>query len=153
MMFSIEQALQRCGVAAQIQHLDSSTRSVADAARTIGCAEGQIGKSIIFRGLQSRQAILVVACGTNRVDEQRLAAAAGEEVELAGADFVRQETGYVIGGVPPIGHRQPIRTFLDTDLLQFEQVFVAAGTPRSIIQLSRKQLLDLLPDAIQTAVT
>ena len=97
-------------------------------------------KSLVFKGQHSNKPILVVASGTNRVNERRLSELAGEPVEKADADFVRQRTGFVVGGVPPIGHAEHIDTFIDEDLLQYEKLWAAAGTPHAVFELTPAEL-------------
>ena len=89
----------------QVVEFDASTRTAAEAAAAIGCTVAQIAKSLIFRGEESQRPVLVVASGACRVDETKVAAAAGETIARADADFVREMTGFAIGGVPPVGHR------------------------------------------------
>ena len=100
----------------------------------------QIVKSLVFRGSRTGKPILVLASGVNRVDEKRLGELAGEPVGKADADFVRKQTGFAIGGVPPVGHAAPIETYVDADLLQFEEVWAAAGTPRAVFRLKPQDL-------------
>jgi prolyl-tRNA editing enzyme YbaK/EbsC (Cys-tRNA(Pro) deacylase) len=120
--------------------LPQSTRTAADAAKAIGCEVGQIAKSLVFRAIESGSAVLVIASGTNRVNESAIAAAIGEPIGKADADFVRARTGFAIGGVPPIGHPEPIRTFIDEDLLRFDRIWAAAGTPNAVFELSPADL-------------
>jgi prolyl-tRNA editing enzyme YbaK/EbsC (Cys-tRNA(Pro) deacylase) len=137
----VQEALRERGVEARVRELPASTRTAADAAAAIGCAVGQIAKTLVFRRLADDQPILVVAGGGNRVDERRLAELAGGPVAKADADFVRQRLGYAIGGVPPVGHGQPIVTFVDEDLLVLETVWAAAGTPHAVVPLTPAELV------------
>lgn len=136
----VQNMLKERGFSAQVVELPDSTRTAVEAANAIGCTVAQIVKSLIFRGKQSDTAILAVASGTNRVDEKRLRELAGETIEKASADFVRQHTGFAIGGVPPLGHSQPLKTFIDEDLLQYDEIWAAAGTPHAVFQLTPKDL-------------
>src|SRR5262245_15554813 len=111
----IQETLQKQGFACEVVELPGSTRTAQDAAKAVGCEVAQIVKSLIFRGKDSHQPILVVASGSNRVNEQRLAELISEPVEKPDADFVREKTGFSIGGVPPIGHPEKLRTFIDED--------------------------------------
>lgn len=122
-----------------IEHSES-TRTAQEAADRAGCALGQITKSLIFRGKTSGKPILVLTSGANRVDEKLLAGYSGESVGRADADFVREVTGFAIGGVPPLGHLKPMEIFLDEDLLQYETIWAAAGTPNAIFELTPSQL-------------
>lgn len=139
----VQAALTARGFSFEIQELADSTRTAAEAAATIGCTVAQIAKSIVFRGKQSNRAVLVVASGTNRVDEMAVAVLLGEKLGKADADFVRTETGFVIGGVPPAGHDKPLPTFIDEDLLTFDEIWAAAGTPFAVFRLDPKALADL----------
>ncbi len=124
------------GLESRVVELPQSTRTAADAAKAIGCQVGQIAKSLVFRASESGNAVLVIASGTNRVNETTIAAAIGEPIGKADADFVRARSGYAIGGVPPVGHATPMRTFIDEDLLRFDRVWAAAGTPNAVFELS-----------------
>src|SRR5947208_1610711 len=119
----VQNALAEMGYDYQVQELPQSTRTALEAAQAISCQVAQIVKSLIFRAKQSGQAVLVVASGSNRVNEKKLAARLGEPIERATPDFVREQTGYAIGGVPSLGHANPLLTFVDEDLLQYAQVW------------------------------
>lgn len=136
----VQNLLKESGFSARVVELPDSTRTAVEAANAIGCTVAQIVKSLIFRGKQSDTAILVVASGTNRVDEKRLRELAGETIEKANADFVRQRTGFAIGGVAPLGHSEALKTFIDEDLLQYDEIWAAAGTPHAVFQLTPKDL-------------
>ena len=112
--------------------LAASTRTAEEAAHAIGCAQGQIVKSLLFKTRRSGRPILVLASGPIRVDTRKLRALVGEKIGRASADFVRTHSGYAIGGVAPVGHPQPLTTFIDESLLQYEQVWAAAGTPHAV---------------------
>jgi prolyl-tRNA editing enzyme YbaK/EbsC (Cys-tRNA(Pro) deacylase) len=118
-----------------IEHAES-TRTAQEAADRAGCELSQIVKSLIFRGKTSNKPILVLTCGANRVDEKRISKYAGESIARADADFVRSVTGFAIGGVPPIGHNQPMETYLDEDFLPYPTIWAAAGTPNAIFELT-----------------
>jgi prolyl-tRNA editing enzyme YbaK/EbsC (Cys-tRNA(Pro) deacylase) len=120
--------------------MDKTTRSAQDAARAVGCEVGQIAKSLVFKGATTRQAVLVITSGSNRVDEKKLSERIGEPVLKADADFVRQQTGFAIGGVPPVGHAQPIAIFIDEDLLTYSEIWAAAGTPQAVFRLTPQEL-------------
>jgi prolyl-tRNA editing enzyme YbaK/EbsC (Cys-tRNA(Pro) deacylase) len=138
-----QDALNRLGFSFQVVELPQTTRSAKDAAAAIGCSVEQIVKSLVFRGAVSGKPLLVVASGSNRVDESLLAAACGEPVAKADADFVQQETGFAIGGVPPAGHIQPIATFVDQDLLQLVEIWAAAGNSNAVFKLTPQTLVGL----------
>src|ERR1700733_7887974 len=127
----------------EVLEFDASTRTAADAAEAIGCEVAQIAKSLIFRGARSGEAVLIVASGVDRVDEKKAAAAIGEPIARADADFVRETTGFAIGGVPPVGRKtQPI-VLIEESLLGFEQIWAAAGTPNAVFRLTPSDLVEL----------
>jgi prolyl-tRNA editing enzyme YbaK/EbsC (Cys-tRNA(Pro) deacylase) len=122
-----------------IEHAES-TRTAQEAADRAGCELGQIVKSLIFKGKDSGKPILILASGPNRVNEKRIAEYAGEPIVKPDADFVRSVTGFVIGGVPPIGHAEKMETYLDEDFLQYPTIWAAAGTPNAIFELKAEDL-------------
>jgi prolyl-tRNA editing enzyme YbaK/EbsC (Cys-tRNA(Pro) deacylase) len=136
-------ALAAHGMADRVVQMAATTRSAAEAAAAIGCGISQIAKSLVFRTRQGGQPVLVVACGSNRVDEARLAALLGEPVQRPDATFVRDATGYAIGGVPPFAHARPLRTLIDRDLLALDPIWAAAGTPFAVFRVSPDELLTL----------
>jgi Cys-tRNA(Pro) deacylase len=135
-------AAQQQGLAIEVhEHVDGA-RTAADAAAAIGVDVGQIVKSLVFR--VDDEVVLALVSGPNRLDEGRLAAASGgEEVRQAKAEVVRSATGYAIGGVPPFGHATELRTFVDEDLLAYDVVWAAAGTPRHVFPVAPDDLLRL----------
>lgn len=139
----VQQALGRFGLALQVVELAASTRTAAEAAQSIGCTVAQIAKSLVFRTQTSNRPVLVIASGTNRVNEARLSELVGEAIGKADADFVRQRTGFVIGGVPPVGHVEALQTFVDEDLLQYGEIWAAAGTPHAVFRLLPPQLVQI----------
>ncbi len=136
----IQNLLREQGYPYTVIEYAESTRTAQEAAQRAGCALGQIVKSLIFRGQISGKPILVLTSGANRVNEQRIAAYVGEPVVRADAEFVRNVTGFAIGGVPPIGHAQPMETYIDEDFLQYPTVWAAAGTPNAIFELKTEDL-------------
>jgi prolyl-tRNA editing enzyme YbaK/EbsC (Cys-tRNA(Pro) deacylase) len=139
----VQDALLAHGLDLQVLELPSSTRTAVEAARAVGCDVGQIVKSLVFRGVHSGSPVLLLVSGSNRVNEQAVAGVLGEPIGKADADFVRQHTGFVIGGVPPVGHSQKLRTLVDEDLLQYDQIWAAAGTPNALFQLRAQDLLKI----------
>jgi prolyl-tRNA editing enzyme YbaK/EbsC (Cys-tRNA(Pro) deacylase) len=137
----VQGALRALGVACQVVELPASTRSAAEAAQAIGCSVEQIAKSLVFRGLSTDRPVLAVVSGANRVDEERLGELIAEPVAKADADYVRQRTGYAIGGVPPVGHAESLLCLIDEDLLQYDAIWAAAGTPRAVFRLTPADLL------------
>ncbi len=138
----VQRALDDLGVEGEVRVLPGSTRSAEQAAATIGTTVARIAKSLVFRGQTSGEPILVVASGANRVDEAAVAGTVGEPVSLASPAFVRDRTGYAVGGVPPIGHDPPIRTLLDGDLFDHPEIWAAAGTPRAVFATTADTLLE-----------
>ena len=134
-------ALRAAGLPAEgVRELDASARTAPEAAASVGCELGAIVKSLVFRGAATDEPALVLVSGDNRADEARVAAELGEEVRRADADYVRAVTGFAIGGVPPLGHPAPLRTLVDEDLLRFDVVWAAAGTPRAVFPVGPARL-------------
>jgi prolyl-tRNA editing enzyme YbaK/EbsC (Cys-tRNA(Pro) deacylase) len=136
----VQEALNQRGVKLRVVELPASTRSAPEAAEAIGCHVGQIAKSLVFRRRRSGTAVLIIASGSNRVNEKKMAELLGEPLEKASAEFVAEHTGFAIGGVPPVGHASPLDTFLDEDLLQYDVVWAAAGTPNAVFSLRPEEL-------------
>ena len=136
----VQDALAAAGVAATIVEYDVPARTSAEAAAVLGCTVAQIAKSLVFRA-SSGTAVLVVASGANRVDERKVAAHVGEAIGKADAAFVRECTGYAIGGIPPLGHATALTTLIDRDLLQYDVVYAAGGTPHAMFPLPPAELV------------
>lgn len=140
----VQRVLREAGWAGEVVRLDASARTAAEAAAALGCTVAQIAKSLIFKGRLSGSHVLVVASGSNRVDEAMVAAMIGEAIGKADADFVRERTGYAIGGVAPVGHAMPPRhTLVDPDLCRLDPLWAAAGHPHIVFRLSYGDLLRL----------
>jgi prolyl-tRNA editing enzyme YbaK/EbsC (Cys-tRNA(Pro) deacylase) len=139
----VQNKLIELGYPNRVVEMSDSTRSAAEAAQAVGCGVEQIVKSIIFKAGSSGKAVLVAASGSNRVDEKKVRALLGETIKKADADFVRQQTGYAIGGVPPLGHANPSIVFIDQDLLQYAEIWAAAGTPFAVFKLTPDELVKL----------
>ena len=137
----VQDALDEHGISLQVVELPDSTRSAIEAAQAMGCQVEQIAKSLVFIAQLSNRPVLVIASGSNRVNEKRIGELLGEKIAKANADFVRQRTGFVIGGVPPVGHAERVVTFIDEDLLGHTQIWAAAGTPHAVFQLSPADLV------------
>jgi prolyl-tRNA editing enzyme YbaK/EbsC (Cys-tRNA(Pro) deacylase) len=135
----VHAALTAAGVDARIEEFPSSTRTAQEAADTVGTSVGQIVKSLVF--LAGGLPVMALVSGSNRLDTQRLADLSGAAIGKADADAVRQVTGYSIGGVPPFGFPAPIPTFIDRDLLQYDVVWAAAGTPRHVFPIAPRELV------------
>ncbi len=137
----VQDALHARGFANVVLELADSTRSAAEAAAAVGCDVAQIAKSLIFQGKTSSDAILIIASGANRVNEKAVAALLGEKLTRPDADFVREQTGFAIGGVPPLGHTKKLKTLIDEDLLLLEQIYAAAGHPFALFALTPEELV------------
>ena len=125
----------------QVIELAASTRTSAEAAAAVGCDVGQIAKSLVFKGKRSGKPILIIASGANRVNEKRMKGYLGERLARPDADFVREQTGFAIGGIPPLGHAAPLETFIDKDLRQYKQIWAAAGHPNALFPLTPAELV------------
>jgi prolyl-tRNA editing enzyme YbaK/EbsC (Cys-tRNA(Pro) deacylase) len=136
----VQQALRECGLSTVVREMPASTRTAKEAADAIGCGVGQIAKSLVFRGRESGRPLLVIVSGTNRVNEPAFAALVGEPVERATPEFVRETTGYAIGGIPPVGLDRPMSVWMDRDLLVYEQIWAAAGTPFAVFSIPPREL-------------
>lgn len=137
----VERALRELGFEIEVQELSQSTRTAQEAAEAVGTTVGQIVKSIVF--LAGEEPVLVCASGANRVSLDKLAKLLGQPVRKASPDEVREATGFAIGGVPPLGHLQRLRTFIDRDLLQYDEIWAAAGTPRALFRTTPAQLQEM----------
>jgi Cys-tRNA(Pro) deacylase len=133
------EAARQLGLQINIRQFEQSTRTAQEAADAIGASLGQIVKSLVF--LADDQPILVLASGPNRTDTAKLARQAGaREVRRASAEQVQAATGFAIGGVPPLGHPQPLPIYLDRDLLQYDTVWASAGTPNTVFAVEPRRL-------------
>ena len=137
----VQEVLKVLGLELQVVELQETTRTSADAARAVGCEVGQIAKSLVFRGQRTQRPILVIASGSNRVNEKKVGELISEPLGKADADFVRQKTGFVIGGVPPVGHAERLEVFIDEDLLRYSEIWAAAGTPNAVFKLTPSDLV------------
>ena len=144
-------ALNAAGLQVEVKEFAESTRTAEDAAAAIGTTVGQIVKSLVF--LADGEPILVFVSGDNRADTEKLAHAVGATIHRADADAVRRATGFSIGGVPPLGHATPLRTYLDRDLLRYDTVWAAAGTPNAVFAIAPNDLLRVAnAEAVDLAV-
>lgn len=127
----------------ETKEFSESTRTSAEAAKEIGCSVSQIAKSLIFRGEETGEPILVIASGSNKVNEKKVEKEAGEKIAKADAEFVKRETGFSIGSVPPIIQGRKIKTFIDRDLKKQKTIWAAAGTGNSVFSLTPEQLANI----------
>jgi prolyl-tRNA editing enzyme YbaK/EbsC (Cys-tRNA(Pro) deacylase) len=137
----VRAALLAAGHADTVAAFPDGTRSAAEAAAAVGCDVAQIAKSIVFRA--GSRPVLVIASGANRVDMAKVAAATGGPVKRADGTWVRDVTGFAIGGVAPLGHLAPPLVLLDEDLFRFDQVWAAAGSPMHVFATTPAELLRL----------
>jgi prolyl-tRNA editing enzyme YbaK/EbsC (Cys-tRNA(Pro) deacylase) len=128
----VRDAAESFGLSVTIRTMPESTRTAEEAAAACGCTVGEIVKSLVFRTRETGRPVLLLVSGANRVDEVAVAAAIGEAIERPNAAFVREVTGYAIGGIPPFAHASPLATWVDRDLLVYERVWAAAGTPFAV---------------------
>ncbi len=140
---SVQEVLRQKNLPLEVVELSASTRTAQDAAQAIGCTVAQIIKSLIFCTKEDKCPILVLVSGTNRADEKLVAQQIGAKIGKADADFVRSVTGFAIGGIPPVGHTQPIKTYIDKDLLQHKMLWAAAGTPHAVFSIPSNQLVNI----------
>ena len=136
----VVRALADLNLDCEIMEVPGETRTASQAAKAAGCRIDQIAKSIIFAGTQTGQIVLFVTAGGNQVDPDKAAVLVGEPLGRADANAVRRVTGFAIGGVSPVGHLSPIPCFLDPRLLEFTEIWAAAGTPRHIFRASPHDL-------------
>lgn len=146
----VEKALRDSGFGNEIVGLDSTARSAKEAADSLGVEVAQIVKSLVFRGAESGDPILVVASGDNRVDEKKIENLAKEPIERADAKFVKARIGFSIGGVPPLAHAERIITFVDEDLFRHEEIWAAAGHTHAVFMLSPDELVEMTGGEVVT---
>ena len=137
----VKAAIEEAGLKTEILEMAEGTRTAEDAARAAACEVDQIVKSIIFKGEESGHVVLFLTAGGNRVSAEKASAVAGQTLGKADADLIRAETGFAIGGVAPLGHLTPIRSYYDPRLLDFDVVWAAAGTPRHVFAAAPAALL------------
>jgi prolyl-tRNA editing enzyme YbaK/EbsC (Cys-tRNA(Pro) deacylase) len=137
----VKNKLLELGYQNNVVELPDNARTAQEAATAIGCEIAQIAKSIIFRLSNTNSPLLVVASGVNRVNEKLLSDRLDDSLCKANADFVRESTGFVIGGVPPLGHIQTITTIIDEDLFRFKTIWAAAGHPKTVFELTPEELV------------
>jgi Cys-tRNA(Pro) deacylase len=134
-------AARELGLQIEIREFPEGARTAEDAARAIGVDVGQIVKSLVF--LADRRPVVCLVSGRNRLDAAALSALLGTaEVRRASADEAREATGFAVGGVPPFGHKQPVPVFCDRDLLTYETVWAAAGTPTAVFAADPRRLVE-----------
>jgi len=136
----VEKALKAHGLKYQVLNMKETTRSAQDAANSLGCRVEQIVKSLVFMTKKTKKPILVLASGANRVNPKKIQNFLSEPIKMADPDFVRSKTGFVVGGVPPLGHSSSLETFIDEDLLRYPEIWAAAGSCNTMFKLSPDDL-------------
>ena len=126
----------------RVREFEKPSRTAQQAADAVGCLLNQIVKSLLLRTEDGRP-VLALTAGGNRVDEEVVGGVVGSAVRMADADFVRAHTGYAIGGVPPFGHPERVETLVDEDLLVFDEIWAAAGTPNTVFAIAPARLLEI----------
>jgi Cys-tRNA(Pro) deacylase len=134
----VQTYLDQFGMKLEVQELSQSTRTAQEAADAVGCELGQIVKSLVFRSGQTP--LLFLVSGKNQLNIQKAESTLGMKIQKADADFAREQTGYPIGGVPPVAHKNPIDIFIDTDLMEYKEIWAAAGTPNAVFRIKSNDL-------------
>jgi Cys-tRNA(Pro) deacylase len=137
----VQQALESLGLSLKVVELADSTRTALQAAQAVGCEVGQIAKSLVFATSPTERIILIITSGKNRVNEKYVGRLLGEKLSIADAETVRRVTGFAIGGIPPVGHDTRLDTYIDQDLLDYEVIWAAAGTPFAVFELTPTDLI------------
>lgn len=136
----VQDFLLEKGFSFEVKELPGSTRTAQEAADSIGCAVAQIAKSLVFREMETDLPILVIASGSNRVDLAKIEDKTGLKLGKADGNYVKERVGYAIGGIPPVGHNEPLETILDADLKGYNVIWAAAGTPFAVFELKPADL-------------
>ncbi|MFP3920261.1 MAG: YbaK/EbsC family protein [Dichotomicrobium sp.] len=147
----VREASRALGLDIAILEMPQSTRTAEDAAAACGCTTAQIVKSLVFRGATSGKPLLALVSGANRLNEKSVGAALGEVLKRPDAAYVREVTGFSIGGVPPFGHASPMTVIMDEDLMRFDIVWAAAGTPRAVFSVTPGALAEALSARVMKA--
>ena len=144
----VQAKLKELGVTLNVVELSESTRTAQDAATTIGCTVSQIAKSLVFQKVESKKLVLIIMSGSNFVDESKASAIIGEKISRADPKYVKEQTGFAIGGIPPVGHLNALEVFIDEDLMQYQEIWAAAGTPHGVFQLTPTELVNITKGAV-----
>lgn len=137
----VQNVLNDLGYQGTIIEHEVSTRTAEEAAQAAGCSVGQIVKSLVFRLDPAGEPVLILVSGSNRVHEKHLGRLLGGSLVRADAEWVHSISGYAIGGVPPLGHKGLIKTYIDEDLLQYDVIWAAAGTPNAVFAVAPQELV------------
>lgn len=144
----VQTTLIQAGCSALVRELPDSTRTAVEAAQAVGCEVGQIVKSLVFILDPPGKIILLLVSGANRVNENAVGEKLRGRLSKASAAQVEAETGFVIGGVPPVGHTKPLETYIDEDLMHYELVWAAAGTPHAVFPINPAELMRITGAAL-----
>jgi len=136
----VAESLDQFGIEFEIRLLSSAVRTAQLAAEALGCEVGQIANSLIFRDITRDRAVLIMCCGGRRADLQKVKRHTGLDLGKADAEFVRRQTGFAIGGVPPVAHASQLRCLLDVSLQRHTEIWAAAGTPESVFRMTPAEL-------------
>jgi prolyl-tRNA editing enzyme YbaK/EbsC (Cys-tRNA(Pro) deacylase) len=139
----VQAAAEQLGLSIDVREMSQSTRTAEEAAAACGVGVGQIVKSLVFTGAASGKPYLLLVSGSNRVNEKGVAVHLGEALKRPDANAVRELTGFAVGGIPPFAHATPLPTFIDRDLLQYDIVWAAAGTPLAVFAADPAKLRDV----------
>lgn len=139
----VQELLKEKGYDNEVKELPDSTRTAQEAADALGCDVEQIAKSIVFKLREADQALLVIASGSNRIHEKRVGKIIGDALGKADATFVREATGYPIGGVSPVVQNPNVRVLIDEDILQYDSIWGAAGHPKAVFNMTPDELVSL----------
>jgi prolyl-tRNA editing enzyme YbaK/EbsC (Cys-tRNA(Pro) deacylase) len=133
--------LKSLNIGTSVQELPDSTRTAKEAAQAVKSQVDQIVKSLVFRTVHTQAPVLILTSGANQVDEEFVSSLLGEDIQFAPADFVREATGFAIGGVAPFGLKQKILMYIDEDLLNFPLIWAAAGSPHAVFSIKPQDLV------------
>lgn len=139
----VQNLLEQLGYKCKVVEFQETTRTSLEAATQVGCTLKQIVKSLIFKGKTSGKPLLILTSGANRVDVKKIKVLIGENIDRADPEFVRNCTGFAIGGIPPLGHVSEINTLMDEDLLKYDDLWAAAGTPNAVFRLTPQELITM----------
>ncbi len=138
----VEKVLKSLQITTTVQELPNSTRTAKEAAAAVNCQVDQIVKSLVFHTRDSQTPILILTSGSNQVDEKHVSFIIGEEIQFASSAFVREETGFAIGGVSPFGLKKKIPTYIDQDLLKHQVIWAAAGSHNAVFSIQPRDLVE-----------
>ena len=138
----VKEVLKSLDIPITVQELPDSTRTAKEAAAAVNCQVAQIVKSLVFQTKTNKKPILILTSGANQVDENLVGSQLGEEIQFAPADFVREETGFAIGGVSPYGLKNSIPIYIDQDLLEFTLIWAAAGSHHAVFSIEPQVLIN-----------